>query len=75
MISRPAFGRARSLALKARKSDLTRAKLALATVRRLNAISDDVADLEGDIDAELAHRQPVHLLAIPGVGPWSLRRS
>jgi transposase len=67
--SRPAFARARSLALKARKTDPMRAKLALAAVRRLNGIRDDVADLEVDIHAELARRRPEHLLAIPGVGP------
>jgi len=68
LISRPAFARARSLALKARKTDPMRAKLALAAVRRLSAIRDEVSDLETDIDAELARRQPTHLLAIPGVG-------
>jgi len=46
-----------------------RAKLALAAVRRVNAIRDEVADLETDIDAELARRRPTHLLAIPGDGP------
>lgn len=69
LISRPAYARARSLAIKARKTDPMRAKLALAAVRRLNAIRDEVADLETDIDAELARRRPTHLLAIPGVGP------
>jgi transposase len=69
LISRPAFARARSLALKARKTDPMRAKLALAAVRRLNTIRDDVADLEADIDTELARRHPEHLLAVPGVGP------
>jgi transposase len=69
LISRPAFARARSLALKSRKTDPMRAKLALAAIRRLNAIRNDVAGLEVDIDAELARRQPAHLLAIPGVGP------
>lgn len=68
LTSRPAFARARSLALRARKTDPMRAKLALAAVRRLNAIRDEVADLETDIDAELARRRPTNLLAIPGVG-------
>lgn len=67
--TRPSFARARSLALKARKTDPMRAKLALAAVRRLNALRDEQADFETDIDAELARRQPIHLLAIPGVGP------
>lgn len=68
LISRPAFGRARSLALKARKTDPMRAKLALAAVRRLNALRDEQAELVDEIDAELARREPTHLLAIPGVG-------
>ena len=67
--SRPAFAQARSLALKARKSDPMRAKLALAAVRKLNALRDEQRDLEADIDAELTRRQPVNLQAIPGVGP------
>ena len=67
--SRPAFTRARSLALKARKTDPMRAKLALAAVRRLNALRDEQSGLEHDIDEELQRRRPVHLQAIPGVGP------
>ena len=67
--SRPAFARARSLALKARKTDPMRAKLALAATRRLNALRAEQAGLEGDISSELARRQPTHLQAIPGVGP------
>jgi len=67
--SRPAFARARSLTLKARKTDPTRAKLALAAVRRLNALRDEQAGLEAEIGEELDRRQPTHLQAIPGVGP------
>lgn len=67
--SRPAFARARTLTLKARKSDPMRAKLALAAIRRLNTLRDEQADLEHDIGDELARRRPANLLAIPGVGP------
>ncbi|MFC5382055.1 IS110 family transposase [Aquipuribacter nitratireducens] len=67
--SRPAFARARSLTLRARRSDPTRARLALAHLRRLNALRDEQADLERDINAELERRRPTRLLAIPGVGP------
>ena len=66
---RPAFGRARSLTLKARKTDPMRAKLALAAIRRLHALRDEQADLEQDINDELARRHPTNLQAIPGVGP------
>lgn len=67
--TRPSFARARSLALKARKTDPMRAKLALAGIRRLNALRDEQTDLETDIGTELKRRRPVHLQAIPGVGP------
>lgn len=69
LISRPAFARARSLALKARKTDPMRAKLAMAAVRRLNALRDEQAELLDEINVELERRQPTHLLAIPGIGP------
>ena len=69
LISRPAFARARTLALKARKHDAVRARLALAAVRRLNAIRDEVTALEQDINSQLQQRRPERLLAIPGVGP------
>jgi transposase len=69
LISRPAFARARSLALKARKTDPMRAKLAMAAIRRLNALRDEQAELETEINAELARRHPTQLLAICGVGP------
>ena len=68
LISRPAFARARSRALKSRKTDPMRAKLALGAIRRLNAIRDDVADPEVDIDAEPARRQPAHLLVTARTG-------
>ena len=68
LISRPAFARARSRALKSRKTDPMRAKLALGAIRRLNAIRDDVADPEVDIDAEPAPRQPAHLLVTARTG-------
>jgi len=67
--SRPAFARARSLALRARKSDPILAKLALAAIRRLNALREEQADLEKDIHGELEQRSTTHLQSIPGVGP------
>jgi transposase len=69
LISRPAFARAKALAFKARRSDPTRARLALAAVKRLNAIRDETAALETDINSELEQRRPTNLLAICGVGP------
>jgi transposase len=69
LISRPAFARAKALAVKGRRSDPMRARLALAAVKRLNAIRDETAELEKDLNAELDRRQPTNLLAICGVGP------
>jgi transposase len=69
LTDRPAFARARSLALKARKTDPTRAKLALAAVRRLNTLRDEQAGMEQEINTQLRRLQPTHLRAIPGVGP------
>ena len=57
------------MALRARKSDPTRAKLALAAIRRLNTLRDEQADLEKDIHGELERRSTTHLQSIPGVGP------
>jgi transposase len=69
LISKAALQRARSLALKGRSHDPVRAKLALAAIRRLTAITGEIKDLETDIGAALASRPHQHLLAIPGVGP------
>jgi transposase len=56
------------LALRARKSDPIRAKLALAAIRRLNALRGEQTDLEKDIHGELEQRSTTHLQSIPGVG-------
>jgi transposase len=68
LITAPALGRARSLTLKARSLDPVRAKLALAAIRRLRALDQEIADLERHITAQVRRRNPTHLLAIPGVG-------
>lgn len=69
LISEAALRRARSLALKGRRQDPVRAKLALAAIRRLHALAVEIKTLEADIDAALAVRPHQHLVAIPGVGP------
>ena len=46
-----------------------RAKLALAAIRRLHALTAEINAMEVDIAAALELRPHRHLLAIPGVGP------
>jgi transposase len=67
--TKAALQRARSITLKARRDDPVRAKLALAAVRRLQALDIEIAAIEVDIAAALAVRPHAHLIAIPGVGP------
>jgi transposase len=69
LISQTALARARSLALKGRGHDPIRAKLALAAIRRLHAITAEVKAVEADIATALQLRPHQHLMAIPGVGP------
>jgi transposase len=69
LISQAALRRARGLALKGRASDPVRAKLALAAIRRLHALTTEIKAMETDIGAALALRPHQHLIAIPGVGP------
>lgn len=68
LISTAALTRARSLALKARRTDPVRAQLALAATRRLTALSAEIGELETSIATVMAARPHQHLLAIPGVG-------
>ena len=69
LISQAALRRARALALKGRAHDPVRAKLALAAIRRLHAITAEIKTMEVDIAAALELRPHRHLIAIPGVGP------
>ena len=69
LINQAALRRARSLALKGRASDPVRAKLALAAIRRLHGLSNEIKSMETDIAAALELRPHQHLIAIPGVGP------
>ncbi len=75
LISKAALARARSLALKARSSDPVRAQLSLAAIRRLSALTAEIREMEGSIARAMATRPHDRLLAIPGVGPSSPRRS
>ena len=49
--------------------DPVRAKLALAAIRRLHAITAEIKTMEVDIAAALELRPHRYLIAIPGVGP------
>lgn len=69
LISQAALRRARSLALKGRAHDPVRAKLALAAIRRLHALTAEIKAMEIDIAAAVELRPHQHLMAIPGVGP------
>ena len=69
LISQAALRRARSLALKGRAHDPVRAKLALAAIRRLHALTAEIKAMETDIAEALELRPHQHLMAIPGVGP------
>jgi transposase len=68
-IAAVALRRARSLALKGRGHDLVRAKLALAAIRRLHALTAEIKATEADIAQALELRPHKHLMATPGVGP------
>lgn len=69
LISQAALRRARSLALKGRAHDPVRAKLAMAAIRRLHALTTEIKAMETDIAQALELRPHTHLMAIPGVGP------
>jgi transposase len=69
LISKAARQRARSLALKARHDDPVRARLALAAIRRLHALDNEITAIENDLRDALESRPHQHLMAIPGVGP------
>ena len=66
---RPAFARASSWSSRARKSDPTRAKLALAAIRRLNALRDGTNRPRERHPRRVEQRSTTHLQSIPGVGP------
>lgn len=69
LISQTALPRARSLALKGRASDPVRAKLALAAIRRLHGLTNEIKAMAIDIAAALELRPHQHLIAFPGFGP------
>ena len=69
LISRAALDRARHLALKARRSDPVRARLAMRAIERLRAIGAETRELEEEIAAIVRAGGNEHLLAICGVGP------
>jgi transposase len=65
--SRRALATARRLVLRARTTDPVRARLALAAIRRLQAIEPEARALERDIKTEVDSRQPRNLLSICGI--------
>jgi hypothetical protein len=68
LISQAALRRARSLVLKGRGHDPVRAKLALAAIRRLHALTAEIKAMEADIAQALRLRRlrpHTHLMAIP----------
>ncbi len=69
LITKVALQRARSLALKGRTSDPVRARLALAAIRRIQALAVEIKDLEAEIASMLEFRSHENLRAVPVVGP------